>query len=152
MGGIIFVPGRRPEFFGARLTEQARLALTSRVGQRQVIGQAEILPVLVAKVIWEPYLRNRKALFFIDNDSARLALVRGYSPVLASLDLIMRGARLDAFSRSSAWYSRVPTKSNIADSPSRMVASLVQKLYGASVVQPRLEDGSAWFSDTLREE
>lgn len=149
IGGIIFIRGMRPEVFGARLTAAAALALTSKVGQTQIIGQAELLPVLVAKFIWRRYLKNRRVIYFIDNDSARLALVRGYSPVLTSLNIIMRCAHQDSLSRSSSWYARVPTKSNIGDGPSRLDVALVKELYGARVVATKLEDGERWFTDSL---
>ena len=130
-------------------TAAAALALTSKVGQTQIIGQAELLPVLVAKIIWRRYLKNRRVIYFIDNDSARLALVRGYSPVLTSLTIIMRCAHQDSLSRSSSWYARVPTKSNIGDGPSRLDVALVKELYGARVVATKLEDGEHWFTDSL---
>jgi hypothetical protein len=152
IGGVIFPPGGRPETFGAMLTEEARLALTSKVGQRQIIGQAEILPILVAKIIWKDYLENNKVICFIDNDSARLALIRGYSPVLASLHMVMKCAGLDAEGRSCSWYARVPTKSNIADEPSRMSKVFIVERFGAQVVTPRMDDGMVWFTDTLRDE
>ena len=149
IGGIIFIPGRRPEAFGALLTDSAVKSLTSKLGQTQVIGQAELLPVLVAKTVWRRYLSNRKVIYFIDNDSARLALVRAYSPVLTSLSIIMKCAHQDALSRSSSWYARVPSKSNIADGPSRMKSEEVKRLYGAKIVAPVLDDGENWFTDVL---
>ena len=45
------------------------------------MGQAEVLPVLVAKVTWAKHLKHRKVLWFIDNDSAKAALGSGSSPV-----------------------------------------------------------------------
>ena len=152
IGGIIFAQGMRPQTFGAMLTKEATRKLASKIGQTQIIGQAELLPVLVAKYIWRSILANRRVIYFVDNDSARLALVRGYSPVITSLGIIMRCAHQDALSRSSSWYARVPSKSNIGDGPSRMDASQVRALYGAEVVQPALEDQAVWFTDTLRAE
>ena len=51
VGGILIVPGMRWQAFGATLTDKAAKAL-SKVGQTQIIGQVEILPVVVAKEIW----------------------------------------------------------------------------------------------------
>ena len=64
-------------------------------GQVQVIGQAEIFPVLVARLTWRQYLRGRKCIFVLDNEGARIAVVRSYSPVLASLNIVMDGAAWD---------------------------------------------------------
>jgi hypothetical protein len=64
--------------------DQVTVGSWKESGIRQVIGQAEILPVLVSKVTWKAKLENRKCLCFIDNDSAMEALIRGFSPSLAS--------------------------------------------------------------------
>ena len=138
-----------PQAFGAKLTKEAAERLATKPGQRQVIGQAELLPILVAKTIWSKLIKNKRVIYFIDNDSARAALVKGYSPVLPSLGLIMECAKLDAWGRSSSWYARVPSKSNIADAPSRMDASYLKEKFGALVVSPAEGRNEDWFSDTL---
>ena len=55
----------------------------------QNIASAEIFPAAVARWTWEHVISNRRAIYFIDNESARLALVKSYSPILPSLRLIM---------------------------------------------------------------
>ena len=77
------------ECFGMRVADAQVDAWKTRMGQKQVIGQAELFPVLISKRTWASKLRNRRALYFIDNEAARLGLVKAYSPVLPSLDLIM---------------------------------------------------------------
>ena len=149
VGGILYVPGERIQAFGAMLSRKAVMCLASKEHQEQVIGQAEILPVLIAKSIWGDKLRNRKVIYFIDNDSARLALIKGYSPVLASLLLIMTSAQQDAELSSAPWYARVPTHSNPADEPSRMESTELRKK-GALLVEPRLKGFNDWFADILK--
>ena len=149
VGGVVFIQGMRPQVFGGKLSAGAVATLTSKAGQRQIIGQAEILPVLIAKRIWSKLIKNKRVIYFIDNDSARAALVKGYSPILSSLGLIMECAKLDAWGRSSSWYARVPSKSNIADAPSRMDASYLKEKFGALVVSPAEGRNKEWFSDTL---
>ena len=80
--------GEQPQAFGARLTKEAARKLATKSDQTQVIGQAELLPILVAKTIWEEHIENRKVIYFVDNDSARLAMIKGYSPVITSLRII----------------------------------------------------------------
>eukprot|EP00973_Karenia_brevis_P057418 7988003-Karenia_brevis.AAC.1 len=48
-------------------------------GRRQAIGQAEFWAILVSKFTWKARLSNRRVVFFIDNDSARYALIHSYS-------------------------------------------------------------------------
>ena len=88
-------------------------------GIRQVIGQAEIYPVVLAKRVWANRLLHRKLLVFIDNDSARLGLIKAASSSRPSRDLILLSVCADADSSTISWYARVPSVSNPADSVSR---------------------------------
>ena len=148
IGGVMIRVGEQPQAFGARLTAKAAQRLATKTGQTQVIGQAELLPILVAKTIWEKHIRNKKVIYFVDNDSARLAMIKGYSPVITSLEIIMACSYKDAMCRSVSWYARVPTKSNIADEPSRMRKADLMRM-GAKIVKPFLKDDLLWFSEVL---
>jgi hypothetical protein len=148
IGGAIFIPGLQPECFGAKISDEVVQSWCTKVGQTQVIGQAEIHPVLIARHTWGPLLRNRKVLYFIDNDSARLSLIKAYSPVLPSLSIIMKCAAWDNENGSISWYARVPTSSNIADDPSRFDASFLRVKYGAKLVRP-CYNGPWPFTDIL---
>eukprot|EP00435_Cladocopium_sp_Y103_P006271 s3880_g2.t1 len=54
----------------------------SRHGKKQVICQAEMLPVLVAKCTWKQNMTGRSILWFLDNEAARMSFVRNFSPVI----------------------------------------------------------------------
>ena len=86
---------------------------------RQAIGQAETFPILVAKKTWHSELAFRPVLWFVDNSSAQAALVRSFSPVFDNYELLSINATLDVGLQSLNWYSRVPSKSNPGDAPSR---------------------------------
>ena len=51
VGGILVVEGVLIEYFGFRVPEWL-VSAWQQDGQRQVVGQAELLPVLVAKRLW----------------------------------------------------------------------------------------------------
>jgi hypothetical protein len=106
-------------FFGDRIPEPF-VAFWKRSGRKQVISQAEIFPVLVAKETWRQVIENRSILWFLDNDSARMALIRNYSPVLDNFCLLQLNAELDVKIPTRNWYSRVPSKSNPSDDASRL--------------------------------
>ena len=84
------------------------------------MGQAEILPVILAQELWGEFLRDRRAILFVDNDAARHAIIRGGSPSAPSAILVSlfwdNETRLGTYS----WVERVPTHSNPADGPSRL--------------------------------
>lgn len=90
-------------------------------GKVQVIGQAELLPAALSRLLWRERFRHRRLIVFIDNDSARQALIRGWSPSLSSQAIISKLLRSECVDQVWIWYARVPTHSNPADAPSRLV-------------------------------
>eukprot|EP00435_Cladocopium_sp_Y103_P029262 s1712_g7.t1 len=88
--------------------------------KKQVIAQAEIFPVLVAKDTWKELLENRSVLWFLDNESARMALIRNISPILDNFCLLQLNPKLDVNIQARHWYNRAPSKSNPSDAASRL--------------------------------
>ena len=129
------------EHFGCKVPESLVASWRSYVGQRQVIGQAEIFPALVARLTWIRRLEGRRCIYFIDNDSARVALVKQYSPVLSSLRILIQCTTLDALHLMVPWYARVPTASNPADGPSRLDDKDLRAV-GSKPVACRFPDGT----------
>eukprot|EP00973_Karenia_brevis_P039980 5517777-Karenia_brevis.AAC.1 len=84
-------------------------------GRKQVIGQAELWPVLVARMTWPGFLRGRRVIYYIDNDSARFALVNQSSPSKMSMEILWEVASVEAEILSLPWYARVPSESNCSD-------------------------------------
>ena len=121
IGGVLLdkVTGTR-EMFGTIVPEE--LATRWREGRAcgQVIGQAELAPVAVAARLWASAVSGRNVVVFIDNDSAREALIRGYSPSLPSAELIATTWLALAACHCRPWFARVPGPSNSADGPSRL--------------------------------
>ena len=141
VGGVIFPPnGDRPEMFGLEVPERVWHLWRRKPGQTQVIGQAEILPVLIAKLTWPNYLRGRRAIVFIDNEAARIGLVRSYSPSLPSLRVIAASIDCDLQLECTSWYARVPTCANCADAPSRLERSNFLISLGCKQVDPILPE------------
>ena len=115
--------------------------MSVKFGLTQVIGQAELYPLLIAKLTWREKIKGKRVMFFVDNESARLAMVKAYSPVIPSLKIIMESMHFDYEENCSSWYARVPTSSNIGDAPSRMVVSELLKFLKAKVVSPIFPEG-----------
>ena len=95
--------------------------LWKQQGQVQVIGQAELLPTLMVRRACDKLFRHRRVVFFIDNDSARQALIRGFSPSCSSMNIVRLMVKAETECQVWTWYARVPTHSNPADDPSRLV-------------------------------
>ena len=118
-GAVLYVPGRGPAFFGLRIGGDV-LKHWLRDGKQQVIAQAELLPVWLAKVVWKRQLMGRPLLTFVDNESALANLVAGYTGISDSAAITHASAMEDARLSIHQWVARVPSKSNIADDPSRL--------------------------------
>ena len=103
--------------------------------KNQIICQAELLAIPVALKIWESRLAQRDVVFFVDNDPAKDALIHGISASHHSSELVRFTRITCARLGIGAWYERVPSPSNIADSPSRGDYALMRRL-GATRVEP----------------
>ena len=110
---------QRSLFFGDHVPEPF-VNLWKSSGKRQVIAQAEILPVLVSKDTWKDHLFGRSILWFLDNDAARAALIRNFSPAMDNFFLLQLNTKMDTSIQARNWYNRVPSTSNPSDDASRL--------------------------------
>ena len=76
------------------------------------------------------------AFDFIDDEAARLGLIKTYNPTLSSSMIIMQCLAFDFAHDSLSWYARVPTAANLSDEPSRMLCKVAVGTFGATVVRP----------------
>ena len=84
------------------------------------IYEVELLPVLVAAMLWGDTMSQCQAVFFLDNDAAKVGLIKGSGATrLASL-VISQFCEREAALQRKTWFSRVPSYSNLSDGPSRM--------------------------------
>ena len=141
IGACFFSREGRAEFFGCRVDDRVVGQWATR-GDQQVIGQAEILPVLIALSSWSNAFVGRPVLVFIDNDSARHGLIAGYSPVISSAILIIEVWSLLASLGCHPWLARVPTSSNVADGPSRMASACLDGFPAARRIDPSFDGAS----------
>lgn len=135
-----------PQLFGLQVPDLV-VGLWSGRSNKQVIAQAEHLPVLLARLTWHGVLRGRRVLWFIDNGRARWGQIKGYSPSLTCAHLIAQPAVLEVKAQSMSWFSRVPSISNVADPASRLdpcgVKAVLPDAHQVEVVVPN------WFGQPL---
>ena len=109
------------EMFGGRIPAKLVKAWKADGQKLQVIGQAELLPIALSRRQWRERLRHRRLIAFVDNDSARQSLCRGWSPSASSRSIIRDMLEAEITDQVWIWYARVPTHSNPADDPSRLI-------------------------------
>ena len=123
----------KPFMWGCEV-HAALVARWKSEGSLQVIGQTELLPIVLVKYEYKQLFRHRRIIFFIDNDAARCSMVNGYSPSMESNRLIQFATATDQDVQCWCWYTRVPSTSNPADAPSRLELKPSKDNAWASVV------------------
>ena len=105
VGGFALFPCGATEMFGAVVPQELADQWRSRTHQSQVIGQAELYPLLAARLTWANRIRGQRAVFFVDNESARLAAIKAYSPILASTRILAEISLFDHIHEVYPWYA-----------------------------------------------
>ena len=128
MGGVLVTPYGRWRHLGVIIPQSVVRRWADEAGMKSahVIGQAELLPVLVSLHLWAEELRGQRTLVFVDNDGARHGNIGVSSRSPASLPLVGAIAWECGLLGVHAWHERVPGPCNIADGPSRLDFSIVE--------------------------
>ena len=123
------------EFFGDRVDKQIVECWTEGT-PGQVIGQAELLPIAMSRLLWSNRLQGRRVIYAIDNDAARDGLIKADSPSRHSAKLIDVFFKVEAAKPSWPWFMRVASAFNPADGPSRLSFDYMNEI-GAKRVFPK---------------
>jgi hypothetical protein len=86
----------------------------SLIGQLELLAAASVYISVPASA-----LREQDVVHFIDNTSALYGMVKGYSPVPDSLNIIRAFHAANIALRANVWFNYVASKANVADLPSR---------------------------------
>ena len=140
MGGVMFDPVTAETLHFGCHVPRFLVERWSSNGAQQLIAQAEMLPILVAKRLFADWLRHRNVVFYIDNDSAMFGCIKGLSPVEFSAAILRNIGEADLVSQSKSWYARVPTEANVADGPSRLDFAYVLEVLKSVAVRVRASD------------
>jgi hypothetical protein len=135
-GAIVFFPDHRsPEFFGVSVVHSL-VKEWQEEGKRQLVTEAELYPVLLTKMHWHLELAGKSVLFFTDSNPAKFCVIKGASTSQACTNIVRSIHGLNTQIQSKDWYTRVPTKSNPADSISRLDFNEAKNVYRAIQVEP----------------
>ena len=145
--GIVLIDGDECFVAGGDIPDSIVSEWKATVGD-QVIGQAELFPVALAKAAWSNRMKNRRVIYFVDNDAARFGMIKMSSPSMCSRHLIRLFYTLESLCPSMTWFARVPSKSNPADQPSRNEVELAANSLGGSII--KLDEFAIQIADRLR--
>ena len=120
VGAVLVSPcGVACEFFAEMVPKTWMDAFLA--SSRHPIFELELLPVWISLVQWEGHLSNSQCVFYLDNEAAKGALVRGATEAGYGARLVQSFVEAEMKCQVKVWFARVPTSSNVADGPSRMV-------------------------------
>eukprot|EP00435_Cladocopium_sp_Y103_P008039 s5736_g2.t1 len=126
LGGVLLLPDGRKAFFSLLADESVRICLGER-HKKQIIFEAETLAALVALKLWKDDLDCFRCFFFVDNEGSKFSLLKGCSDN-KTVDLLAEEfVRTESQCEAAIWISRVPSKSNISDEPSRGIVDKLLK-------------------------
>ena len=122
------------EGFGLRIPDALADKWRAR-GSKQLVGQAELLPLVMALDRWPEQLKGARVIIFVDNDAARHAAIKGDSPSPFSAALVAAFWDRVSALEIEPWIARVASPANVADGPSRLAWGELRAL-GGQVVPP----------------
>ena len=131
-GGVLVSPSGKPTNFFSFELPGKDLEKLNPTAKKTAIFQCEFFAVLVALNLWQQQLTNRQVVFYVDNDGVRSVLISCSTSNPVGHALLIKTLELEGALALSSWFTRVPSKSNIADDPSRgecekLIAAEVQR-------------------------
>eukprot|EP00435_Cladocopium_sp_Y103_P052388 s1758_g16.t1 len=131
IGGVMTFNGAH-SFFSCKVPDE--LVSEWRQTYQHIIGLVELYAVVVAASVWSADLSGKRVLFFVDNQPALDALIKGTSASPEFRRLLESWEVQADATGALVWFSRVPSNSNPADGPSRGSLELMRSI-GASRVE-----------------
>ena len=118
VGGVLVNPSGIIAMFFSEKVPTEFMGILSR-DSLNPIYELELLPVLLAFVLWKQYIGDSRVVFFLDNDAARAGLIKAQGATIHGGVIVQRIVGIESQIDCKPWYGRAPTSSNIEDEPSR---------------------------------
>ena len=119
IGGLILDPlGRCQSFFSSMVPNDVMDEFFQ--ASANPIHELEVLPVLVACLLWGARFSGALIVYYIDHESARMAYIKGNGETSFASYMIGNFVELEAAWQHETWFGRCPSTSNPADGPSRL--------------------------------
>ena len=123
IGGILISPsGSCVQYFSAEVPSWLMDLLLEE--SANPIHELELLPVYLATSLWVSKISDAQVVWYIDNESARMAAIRGSGETTYASIFIDAFVETECNSQIKSWFSRVPSHANPADGVSRLLCDL----------------------------
>ena len=108
----------------------------------------ELLAALIALKVWGRRFQQRFVVSFVDNEASRAALIKAWSDVPAANNILRLYVDDEMEHGWKPWFGRVPSHSNPADDPSRLIIDGLLKL-NVELLNALFLTGSLFYQDWL---
>ena len=118
IGGVLISPdGVLLQFFGGVVPSQVMGLLMGC--SKNPIYELEVMPVLVAMVLWGTLCHNSQVCWYLDNEAGSSAFLKAFGATAFADNMVSQFADKEMAHAIKSWFARVPSASNVADPPSR---------------------------------
>ena len=136
MGAVIIdMATHTPVVYSGEVPEELKNVWTDHLGDH-IICQLELYTMVAIRWCLAKELAARRVIWWVDNESARYALIKGQSLSRTMNSLVREFYDADSLHSSHGWIERVPSYSNVADDPSRGRPEVACSLLGISSWEP----------------
>jgi hypothetical protein len=139
LGAILVSPDGIPAAMFSTCLNEHQMAALGAKSKRSIIFEAEMLAMILAIKVWQPFIGHKPVLVFIDNNSARDVAISAKARGKVAASMVEFLLHLEDEASIWPWYSRVPSESNPADLPSRKLCLKIEVM-GRSVRSSSVED------------
>ena len=121
VGGVLFkAVGRPVGAFSSPIPSSLKRQLGENT-KRVIIFEAELTAILCGLMLWAAQLSHAPVVVYVDNNSARDVAISGAARSKTANDLLEVLLGIEMQAGVTAWYQRVPSPSNVADKPSKLL-------------------------------
>lgn len=117
VGGVLVSPCGLSSFFSGIVSDSIMEILCK--DSKHPIYELELLPLLIAFQVWAPGFENQQCVFYVDNEGAQNAMIKGASGTEMGARILSYCVRKELERQVRVWFARVASYSNPADDPSR---------------------------------
>ena len=119
IGGVLVSPsGVLVQFFGEPIPSSLLAELQQK--SEHPIYELEVLPVVIATVVWADIISQSQVVYYIDNEAAKSAFIQGVGFTDSAKQLTTIFDEMENRMAIITWFGRVASYSNPADGPSRL--------------------------------
>ena len=119
IGGVLINPsGSIVSFFGGEVPAKLMSVLLSK--SKNPIYELEVLPVVVSAWLWGQQMQSSQVCWYLDNEAGRSAYIKGHGATMVAAEMVNDFTNVEMQRQLKSWFARVPSLSNLADSPSRL--------------------------------